>query len=134
MHYGFPVLPTEKFGAPVGLKVAHHYPGSTTLADAVDRNVSPEEEQIIIKSISKFLPDGYESTSVLKTCLYTNTPDENFIIDFVPESNRNVILAAGFSGHGFKFVSVVGEIIADLAIDGVTNLSIDFLSVNRLLK
>jgi sarcosine oxidase len=134
MYYGFPVLPTEKFGAPAGLKVAHHYPGSPTRADAVDRNVSSEEEQIIIKSILKFLPDGYESTSVLKTCLYTNTPDENFITDFVPESNKQVIMAAGFSGHGFKFVSVVGEILADLAIDGNTKLPIDFLHVSRILK
>jgi sarcosine oxidase len=132
MYYGFPVLPTEKFGAPAGLKVAHHYRGLLARADAVDRNISAEEEQTILKSISKFLPEGYESTSVLKTCLYTNTPDENFIIDFVPGSSKQVILAAGFSGHGFKFVSVVGEILADLAINGNTNLPINFLSVNRL--
>ncbi len=133
MYYGFPVLPTEKFGAPAGLKVAHHYPGSPTHADSVDRNVTQEDEQVLIKSVSKFLPDGYESMSVLKTCLYTNTPDENFIIDFVPDSNKNVIIAAGFSGHGFKFVSVVGEIVADFAAEGRTSLAIGFLNVQRLL-
>lgn len=134
MYYGFPVLSTDKFGAPAGLKVAHHYPGLSTHADAVDREVTAVEEQNLIKSISTFLPDGYQSTSVLKTCLYTNTPDENFIIDFVPESNNNVIMAAGFSGHGFKFVSVVGEIVADLARDGESKLPINFLGVKRFFN
>ena len=53
----------------------------------------------------------------LKTCLFTNTPDEHFVIDLHPEF-PNVSIAAGFSGHGFKFASVVGEILADLALDG----------------
>ncbi|MBL7872429.1 MAG: N-methyl-L-tryptophan oxidase [Cyclobacteriaceae bacterium] len=134
MYYGFPILNTDQFGAPAGLKVAHHYPGSPTHANSVNRNISQEEQQILIKSVTKFLPNGYASLSVLKTCLYTNTPDENFIIDFVPESNKNVIMAAGFSGHGFKFVSVVGEIVADLSISGSTKLPIHFLRVSRLFK
>ncbi len=134
MYYGFPVLSTDKFGAPAGLKVAHHYPGSPTHVESVDRSVTKEEEEILVKSLTKFLPNGYESMSVLKTCLYTNTPDENFIIDFVPESNKHVIMAAGFSGHGFKFVSVVGEIVADLSIMGSTQLPIEFLAVSRLFR
>jgi sarcosine oxidase len=134
MHYGFPVLPTEKFGTPAGLKVAHHYPGLPTRANSVERNVSAEEEQVIVNSLINFLPEGYESTSVLKTCLYTNTPDENFIIDFVPQSNNNVIMAAGFSGHGFKFVSVVGEIVADLSMHGNSKLPIGFLGISRFFN
>jgi sarcosine oxidase len=134
MYYGFPVLSTDKFGTPAGLKVAHHYPGSPTQVESVDRSVTKEEEELLVKSLTKFLPNGYESMSVLKTCLYTNTPDENFIIDFVPESNKHVIMAAGFSGHGFKFVSVVGEIVADLSIMGSTQLRIEFLAVSRLFR
>jgi sarcosine oxidase len=53
----------------------------------------------------------------MKTCMFTNSPDEHFILDAHPEAD-NVYIAAGFSGHGFKFASVVGEIMTDLALDG----------------
>ena len=66
----------------------------------------------------------------VKTCLYGNSPDENFIIDKLPGQD-NVVVACGFSGHGFKFVSVVGEILADLAMDGATKHPIGFLNAKR---
>jgi sarcosine oxidase len=62
--------------------------------------------------------------------MYTNTPDENFILDFVP-GYQDVLVAIGFSGHGFKFASVVGEIMTDLAMKGSTELPIEFLSAKR---
>jgi glycine/D-amino acid oxidase-like deaminating enzyme len=55
----------------------------------------------------------------MKTCLFTNSPDEHFLIGRHP-GNRNVVVAAGFSGHGFKFASVVGEILSDLALEGAS--------------
>lgn len=131
MYYGFPVLPVGKFGAPIGLKVAHHHPGMVSNPDAVNRIPDKEDEDNIIYAIRKFLPKGYSSTHVLKTCLYTNTPDENFIIDFLPGNDDQVVIAAGFSGHGFKFISVVGEIMADLAMKGKTELPIQFLNAHR---
>ena len=131
MYYGFPVLPTEKFGGPNGLKVALHYPGQVCDPDAVDRTPSKEEEENLKQAIDKFLPQGYSSTHVLKTCLYTNTTDENFVLDFLPGYDNDVMIAAGFSGHGFKFVSVVGEIMADLAMKGETKMPIGFLSAGR---
>ena len=66
----------------------------------------------------------------MKVCMFTNTPDEHFIIDVVPGA-PNVFLAAGFSGHGFKFCSVVGEIMADLATTGETAHDISLLSLSR---
>lgn len=132
MYYGFPVLPVDKFGAPAGLKVALHYPGLPSNPDAVDRTPSKGDEDILIYALNKFLPDGYSSTHVLKTCLYTNTADENFVLDFLPGYDQQVMIAAGFSGHGFKFVSVVGEIMSDLAMKGKSELPIDFLSAKRL--
>lgn len=131
MYYGFPVLPVGKFGAPIGLKVALHYPGQVSDPDAVNRIPSKEDEAMLIGAINKFLPKGYSSTHVLKTCLYTNTADENFVLDFLPGYDDQVAIAAGFSGHGFKFVSVVGEIMADLAMKGKTELPIGFLNVQR---
>jgi sarcosine oxidase len=131
MYYGFPILPVAKFGAPIGLKVALHYPGQVSDPDAVNRIPSIDDEAMLIDAIDKYLPQGYQSTHVLKTCLYTNTPDENFVLDFLPGYNQQVVIAAGFSGHGFKFVSVVGEIMADLAQQGKTDLPIAFLNASR---
>jgi sarcosine oxidase len=131
MFYGFPALPVGTFGAPIGLKAAHHFPGETTFANHVNRKVSAGEEQHLVTALKSYVPQGYSSTHTLKTCLYTNTPDEHFIIDFLPGYNQDVAIAAGFSGHGFKFASVVGEIMADLATRGATNLPIGFLSLNR---
>jgi sarcosine oxidase len=63
--------------------------------------------------------------------MYTNSPDENFILDYLPGYDKDVVIATGFSGHGFKFVSVVGEIMADLAMKGSTIQPIGFLRANR---
>jgi sarcosine oxidase len=134
MYYGFPILPVGKFGAPIGLKVALHYPGQVSDPDAVNRIPSKEDENMLIDAIHKYLPEGYSSTHVMKTCLYTNTQDENFILDFLPGYDQHVAIAAGFSGHGFKFVSVVGEIMADLAMNGKTELPIEFLNAQRFNK
>jgi sarcosine oxidase len=67
----------------------------------------------------------------MKVCMYTSTPDEHFILDHLPGYEKEVAIAAGFSGHGFKFSSVVGEIMADLAMNGGTALPIGFLSARR---
>ena len=129
--YGFPSLPVGQFNGPIGFKVGYHVPGQGVDPNHVNRDVSKEEEKQLIEAIQRFFPEGYQSTHVLKTCLYTYTPDENFIIDFLPEQDQKVLIAAGFSGHGFKFSSVVGEILADLALEGETDLPIGFLSLSR---
>jgi len=131
MYYGFPVLPVGQFGAPIGLKVALHHPGLVSNPDAVNRVPSKEDEDNLVEAIDQFLPQGYSSTHVLKTCLYTNTKDENFVLDFLPGHDQQVAIAAGFSGHGFKFVSAVGEIMADLVMKGKTDLPIHFLHAQR---
>ena len=130
--YGFPILPVGTFGGPLGLKLALHYPGAeTTDPDAVNRNTRSSDEKVLINFLSQFIPDGYDSTLVMKTCLYANSPDQNFIIDYLSGFDKDVVFATGFSGHGFKFVSVVGEILADLAMNGSTSLPIGFLNAKR---
>lgn len=131
IYYGFPILPAGTFGGPIGLKIGHHAHGHSTDPDAVNRKTDAEEEDNLIQALNQFIPGAYASTHTMKTCLYTNTPDENFILDFLPNTDNKVILAAGFSGHGFKFASVVGEIMADLALKGKTELPIGFLGVGR---
>lgn len=130
--YGFPILPVGTFGGPLGLKLALHYPGAdTTDPDSVNRNTKASDEKILIDFLNQFIPNGYESTLVMKTCLYTNSLDNNFIIDFLSGFDKDVVFATGFSGHGFKFVSVIGEILADLAMNGSTQLPIEFLNAKR---
>jgi len=134
MYYGFPSLDVKKFGAPAGLKLAYHYPGLPSDADNVNRVPEVEEESRLVSTMEKYLPNTYSSTHTLKTCLYANTPDENFILDFLPGYDKQVIIGGGFSGHGFKFVSAVGEILCDLATDGGTRLPIGFLNAARFIS
>ncbi len=131
MYYGFPVLPVGKFGGPIGLKIGLHYPGQVSNPDSVNRQIEKEDEDCLVEAINKYLPIGHQSTHVLKTCLYTNTPDEHFVIDFLPGYGKQVAIATGFSGHGFKFASVVGEILTSLVTNGKTDLPIHFLNAQR---
>ena len=132
IYYGFPMLTTDPFGGSAGLKLGHHTPGSSADPDSPDRTPTREEQDDLIHMLDRFMPGTFKGFYSSKVCLYTNTPDENFIIDFMPDHN-NVVIATGFSGHGFKFASVVGEILSDLAINGHTELPINFLGINRFL-
>ncbi|MBI5856682.1 MAG: N-methyl-L-tryptophan oxidase [Sphingobacteriales bacterium] len=130
--YGFPYLPKDMFGEPEGLKFAWHHPADETDPDKVNREVSEMEIQQLINEVAEYIPAVKHSEIIAtKTCLYANSPDENFIIDHLPGYDGDVTIACGFSGHGFKFVSVVGEILADLATEGRTELPIDFLRLKR---
>ena len=131
-YYGFPILPTEKFGEPAGLKLAHHYAYNETDPDNVNRQVTADDEENLKYALNKYFSGTFESFLSSKICLYANSPDENFIIDKLP-GYKNVVIACGFSGHGFKFVSVVGEILADLLTYGKTELPIEFLSTKRFV-
>ena len=130
-YYGFPMLPPEKFGPPQGLKLAHHHAAMVTDADAVNRETTKEDLDNLVYCLEKYLPGTFDGLLHSKVCLYANSPDENFIIDHLPGYENSVSIACGFSGHGFKFVSVVGEILADLSLNGKTDLPIGFLNAER---
>jgi sarcosine oxidase len=130
IYYGFPSLPNSSFGEPTGLKFAHHTKGTLSDPDMVNRNVSKEEEKILVEAIKKFIPKGVETINSMKTCLYTYSPDEDFILDFY-NNNKDIVIAAGFSGHGFKFASVIGEILSELVTKGKSIHPINFLNANR---
>ncbi len=130
-YYGFPLLDTKKFGEPAGLKLAHHFPAQITDPDNVNRQPTEKDIQNLKYCLDKYLPGVFDNILSTRICLYGNSPDENFIIDQLPGHEENVSVACGFSGHGFKFSSVVGEILADLAIDGKTSMPIDFLNAKR---
>lgn len=130
-YYGFPLLDTGKFGQPEGLKLAHHFPYQITDPDNVNRQTTEEDLSNLKYCLDKYLPGVFDGFLSTKICLYENSPDENFIIDKLPGFEDDVSIACGFSGHGFKFASVVGEILADLGIKGETALPIDFLNARR---
>lgn len=132
VFYGFPILPNDKFDGPVGLKLAHHFPGEVVDANTVDRHQIPADAAENIRYVlEKYMPGALGEILSLKSCLYTNSADEHFIIDHLPGYNQQVTIACGFSGHGFKFIPVIGEILADLATKGHTHLPIDFLRLSR---
>lgn len=123
--YGFPSLDDR------GLKVANHS-GGTVVADplTVDRAIDAGERRDLETFLDAHLPGLGRRLTTHATCLYTMSPDHHFLLGLHPE-HPQVALAAGFSGHGFKFASVVGEILADLAITGRTPHPIAFLSPGR---
>jgi sarcosine oxidase len=133
MFYGFPILPARDFGGPVGLKLALHKRGVEVDPDNVDRNIQQADEEILSNILKKYMPDAAGNALTLKSCLYNNSEDEDFIIDHLPGYDSKVTIASGFSGHGFKFASVIGEILADLAVKGETDLPIEFLRLRGLL-
>jgi sarcosine oxidase len=125
--YGFPVLNSN------GAKVAQHY-GAPELCypSEIDRSAKSEDEETARTFLREYLPAIDGPCRRASVCIYTLTPDRHFIIDLHPD-HANVALAAGFSGHGFKFASVVGEILADLAENGRTELPIGMFRINRFL-
>ena len=128
IHYGFPMMPDNP-----GLKIALHWPGETTEPDVVDRSVHAEDEAELRQILEQYLPDAVGPLLSMQTCLYTNTSDGHFIIDQHPGFD-NVTVACGFSGHGFKFTSVVGQVLAELAVDGEASQPIGFLGLDRFAK
>jgi sarcosine oxidase len=126
LHYGFPMMEDVP-----GFKVAHHGPGTATDADQVARDPQPGDEDTFRPVLREMIPAADGPLLSMKVCLYTNSPDGHFIIDRHPHHPRSTI-ACGFSGHGFKFASVVGEILADFAMEGSTKLPAQFLQLSRL--
>lgn len=128
-YYGFPSLPDH---GPCGWKVAHHHAGIPTHPDKANRVVGEDELETLGNFMQQYLGVAPGSLITSKTCLYSYSPDEHFVIDLLPNHHQRVSVAWGFSGHGFKFTSVVGEILADLSMHGKTNLPAQFLQANRL--
>ena len=127
-YYGLPI-----YGVP-GFKVGryHHWQQQQD-PDRIGQDTEPEDEAILRDFVQQYFPAGAGPTMALAPCMFTNTADEHFILDRHPE-HENVILASPCSGHGFKFASVVGEIVADLAERGATRHDIALHRLPRLLN
>ncbi len=126
--YGFPIhgVPGFKLGR-------YHHLNETVDPDQLDRNlVTAEDERVLRDFANQYFPDGVGPTQALKVCLFTNTADEHFILDTHPDYPQ-VVIGSPCSGHGFKFCTVIGEILADLAFDGQTRHNIELHRLKRLM-
>ena len=112
--YGIPE-PAAGEGVKVG-KFRHRQ--ETVDPDAIDRRVTPQDAAVLTW-MERYLARPLGPPVGFKTCMFVNSPDEHFILDVLPEQ-PNVVVAAGFSGHGYKFCSGVGEVLADLSMQGAT--------------
>ena len=128
MYYGFPLFA----GGPPGLKLGRmHHRLEPADPDRLDRDgAGPDDEEVLRSFARRYLPDAAGPAEAMAVCMFTNTPDEHFLIDRLPGEPR-VVVGAGFSGHGFKFCSVVGEVLADLAVEGGTRHRIDLFRASR---
>lgn len=124
---------TDVYGFPLqdaGLKLAVDYSGHVVDPDQVDRTVDRSYIKELTAWVHRWMPTAAPRPVESAVCLYTTTPDRDFIIDRHP-SMDHVVIAGGFSGHGFKFSILVGDIVADLVVDGVTPHPIRRFGIGR---
>jgi sarcosine oxidase len=124
-YYGVAALPV------VGLKLGRHDGGEPCTPETARREVTAAEVDALRAILDRYMPGAAGRMVQTLTCLYTMTPDGHFVIDRHPRAPQ-IAYAAGFSGHGFKFATVIGEVLADLATEGATRHEIGFLGARRL--
>jgi sarcosine oxidase len=132
--YAIAVPEGEYYGMPDhGVKIGRHDIGEVCTPETVRRGVDAEEIAMFRAVLERYLPGANGPLAATLTCLYTMTPDKNFVIDKHPH-DPHVVYACGFSGHGFKFAPVIGEVLADLAMEGRTDQPVEFLSAARFAQ
>lgn len=124
-YYGFPIfgIPGFKFGK-------YHHRGELIDPESWQREPDADDEALLREVSLRYFPESAGPVMSLKSCIFTNTPDEHFILDTLPDEPR-VVVASPCSGHGYKFASVMGEIIADLATSGQTAHDIALFRLDR---
>ena len=125
--YGIPVFGAFNTGG--GLKIARHGRGQIISPDTPERTPDTDYIAHIDAYVQERLPELGKAMHA-EVCLYTETPDEDFIIDTHPHCS-DVLIAAGFSGHGFKFCALVGRIMSELALNSKTDFDIHPFRIDR---
>lgn len=114
-----------------GFKIGHHYPGQ--VIDPADASVEITNKEIeeLHAVLNQLVPTKDFEYQSAANCIYSMTKDEHFIVDFLPNTDKEIVIAGGFSGHGFKFVSAIGEVIAEMIQTGDLVPKAEFLNINR---
>jgi len=115
-----------------GVKIGIHHEGERAHPDRARREAAADDEGAVRPLLARYLPDANGRLREARVCLYTNTPDHHFLLDRHP-AQPNVILASPCSGHGFKFASAIGEVLADFATDGASRHDLRLFEVERLV-
>jgi sarcosine oxidase len=123
--YGFPEHDVPGFK--IGL---YHHREERVDPDDFNREADADDEAPLRDATARYFPAANGPTMALRTCMFTNTPDEHFILDLLP-GYPQVVVASPCSGHGFKFACVIGEILADLVQSGETRHDIAWLRLHR---
>ena len=114
-----------------GVKAGSHEPSGFLLdADAPRSAVTPADVERIARPLGAYIPAAAGPLRRASTCVYTKTPDDHFVVGLHPDSPQ-IVLASPCSGHGFKFASILGEVLADLAMTGGTTVPIGLFSPTR---
>ncbi len=125
------------YGAPPrgdeGVKLAFHHGGRTGHPDELSREVADEEVEALRAVVERRFPSLHGAEARAETCFYTNTRDGDFVVGTHPEDD-GVVVAAGFSGHGFKFCPVVGEVVADLVEGTAPRFDLSPFNLARLTE
>jgi sarcosine oxidase len=124
-YYGFPVhsVPGFKIGR-------YHHLDEVVDPDDWDREPNAADEAVLREVVARYFPEADGPALTLRSCLFTNTPDEHFILDR-PRGDSPVVVASPCSGHGFKFSAVVGELIAGMVVDGEASMDIGLFRLGR---
>lgn len=127
IYYGFPSIDQT------GVKIGRHDGGHPIDPDQLDRTFGtyPSDEGDVRSFLETYMPQAAGPLQQGRVCIYTLTPDEHFVIDHHPE-HEHVIITAGFSGHGFKFASAIGEAASQLLTDGKSTHDLSLFALNRL--
>ncbi|MEO5817300.1 MAG: N-methyl-L-tryptophan oxidase [Gemmatimonadaceae bacterium] len=113
-----------------GVKAAIHYEGALTTADTVEREVTERDTRPVLELARRFVPSAAGRIRESAVCMYTNTPDLDFIVDTV-HGMPEVVLVSACSGHGFKFASAIGEAVAEMSLGESASADLSHFRVNR---
>tara|TARA_S200000501_G_scaffold122602_1_gene115540 strand:+ start:3710 stop:4849 length:1140 start_codon:yes stop_codon:yes gene_type:complete len=116
-----------------GFKVAMHHNGKFISENDLNRESNADDLSIVKNFLEEYIPLANGKLIDSRVCVYTNTPDFDFIIDFYP-NDENIIICSPCSGHGFKFTPAIGEICSELVINNGTNYDLSEFSIKRLMK
>ena len=124
-YYGFPIHHYE------GIKIGRYgHLNENINPDSISREITDLDIATLRVPMEKYFQPTNPEPLFSQVCMFTNTPDEHFVLDYLP-GNDSVFIASGFSGHGFKFASVIGELISDLMVDGGTEFDLGLFSLDR---
>jgi len=128
--------PSRLYGFPdhgAGVKAAFHGYGHETTPQSLDREIHREDVEPVRRALDALLPGAAARYLGGKACMYALTPDRHFVVATHPQDER-IVVAGGFSGHGFKFAPAIGEIVSSLLFEGGTQFDIEFFSPTRFAR